>query len=305
MRRSRYLLLACALVALGSCGDTPTEITPLTRAVGEVQGVMLNVDNLAPVDPATQGVYTLWALMERNQTERLGQFAIDSSGDVVDENGTPIERFQSDEFAERKTLRILVTIELAGLDRDSPQGLQVLSGTVIEGVADLTVPISTTITEAGGNLRVFTPTDGPGTNETSGFWAVALDGSPSIDLPDSTGALVFETFVEIDGNLISVGRFESPDEADDRNPFSSEEFPAPERPGEDLLLNAPEGLSFPADLSGARVTISLEDRFSIFRNRSQLIVLEAMLPQNLSPDQIVPFTNRAEETFPTGRVVLF
>lgn len=306
-RRSplRLVLAGLLLCASTACGNTPTEITPLPRAIGEVQGVLLQVDNLRTLDPDTQGVYYLWALLERNRAEVLGSFQIDDNGDVVDENGAAIDMFRSSKFSLRKTLRLLVTIELAGSAPDTPSGMQILSGTVIDGVANLTVPISTTIADASGSLRVFTPTDGPGTNETSGFWFMDLDGAATLSLPDTTGALVYETFVEIGGQAVPVGHFERGDQVDDANQFSSDQVDAPERPGEDLLMNAPEGLTFPTDLSGARVTISLEGRSNDFVTRSQLIVLEAFLPAGLTADMIVPLENVAAGTFPSGKAVLY
>lgn len=301
----RIAALLVLLIGLAACGDTPTQITPLPRAVGEVQGVLLQVDSLEPLDPATQGIYYVWALRERNQAERLGSFFIDAAGQIVDEAGAPITRFTSEEFEVRRTLRLLITIEIPGEPPESPSGMQILTGTFIDGVATLVVPISTAITEASGSLRVFTPTDGPATNEASGLWMVDAAGEPTLSIPDSTGALTYETFIELGGQTINLGRFEVGDETDDNNRFSAEQFDPPAAPGEDLLLNAPEGLTFPTDLSGARVTVSLEGRVNDFISRSQLIVLDATLPAGLQGGEIVPFVNRAAVTFPVGKAVLF
>jgi len=296
--------LGVALLLATSCNQTPTEITPLPRAIGEVESVLLQVDNLAPLDTATQGVYFLWALLERNQAESLGPFFIDESGQIVDDTGAVKSQFTSDGFSIRRTLGLLITIELPGTSPGSPSGMQILSGTFVDGVADLTVPISRDIRNAAGSLRVFTPTDGPDTNETSGFWMQDRNGDPSLDTPDTTAALVYETFIDISGRSLPVGRFEVPDAADDVNQYSEELFPAPERPGEDLLRNAPEGLSFPTDISGARVTISLEGRRNDFVQRSQLVVLEAILPLGLRGGEQIAFVNRTD-SFPTGKGVLF
>lgn len=303
--RPRSLIVATLVLALPACGNTPTEITPLARAAGEVQGVVLRVRNLRPLDPTTQGIYHAWSLLQNSRTELLSPFFVNDAGDIVDEAGAPLEVLTTDDFSVRDTLRLLVTIELPGSVPDQPGGMQVLTGTFIDGVAVLGVPISASIGEASGSLRVFTPTDGPGTNETSGFWFQDDDGAPSIELPDATGALLFETFVEVGGQTLPVGRFESPDEADDANQFSSDLVTAPLRPGEDLLGNAPEGLVFPTDLSGARVTVSLEGRFNDFVTRSQLIVLEAIIPAGVRGGQSVPFINRAPENFPGGQAVLY
>ena len=61
---------------------------------------------------------------------------------------------------------------------------------------------------------------------------------------------------------------------------------------------------FPTDLSSTRVTISLEGRFNDVVSRSQLVVLEALLPGGLMPNQTVSYVNLAD-SFPTGTAVLY
>lgn len=306
-RRLGRSIAACGLLAFAACNQTPTEITPLPRALGEVEAVLFSAENLQPLDPDSGGGYVLWGLRERNQAGRLGRFYIDAtSGEVVDASGNPLSSFTTDEFAMRTLQGVLVTIETAPDTTETPTGMQILSGTFIDRVASVTVPISTAIGSASGSLRVFTPTDGPNTNENSGFWMVDPSGNFSLSIPDTTAALIYETFIEIDGRNLNVGRFDRPNQEDDlcRYCANFEEFPAPERPGEDMLLNAPEGLFFPRDLSGAIVRISLEGRFNDFGAQSQLIVLEAVLPEGLVGGEIVGFQNRAA-TFPSGSAVLY
>jgi hypothetical protein len=306
-RRLGRAFAACGLLAFAACNQTPTEITPLPRALGEVEAVRFAAENLVPLDPNTGAGYVLWGLRERNQASRLGRFFIDATtGEVVDASGNPLSSFTTDEFAMRTLQGVLVTIETAPDTADTPVGMQILSGTFIDRVAEVTVPISSAIDTASGTLRIFTPTDGPNTNENSGFWMVDPSGNPSLDTPDTTAALIYETFIEINGLNLNVGRFDFPSEADDlcRYCANFDEFPAPERPGEDLLLNAPEGLFFPRDLSGAIVRISLEGRFNDLAQQSQLIVLEAMLPVGLTGGEIVSFQNLAA-SFPSGSAVLY
>ena len=304
-RLPRRALFALSLLFFGACNQTPTEITPLPRALGEVAAVRVNMQGLAPLDPTTQGTYLLWGLGERNETYLLSVFFIDDNGDVVDENGTRIDTFTTEDAAMRTLQGILVTIE-ANPASESPGGMQVISGTFIDRVADLTVPISSGITSATGTLRVFTPTDGPDTNENAGFWMEDEAGEPSLNMPDTTAALQYETFIEIGGQNLNVGRFDVVDDADEFCRFCAdiEEFPQPERPGDDLLESAPDGLVFPMDISGATVRISLEGRFNDYAQQSQLIVFEAVLPSGLVGGEIVGYTNLAS-SFPTGQAVLY
>lgn len=304
MRRAAATLLLLAAIWLPACNNVPTEITPLPRAVGEIEAIYVRVNQLQPLDPATEGVYVLWALTDRSRARRVSDFYISDDGSTTDASGNRIERFTSDEFALRKTISLLITIETNAEVTESPAGMQILSGTFIEGVASLTVPVASSIFNASGTLRVFTPTDGPDTNERSGVWGVTASGEPSLRLPITTAALQYETFIDVGGRSLPVGRFEAPDDADDANAYSSTLFAAPERPGEDLLLNAPEGLSFPVDLSGARVSISLEGRFNDFVQQSQLIVLEGYLPVGLQGGESVELFNLTA-SFPSGTAILY
>jgi len=302
---SRRPLFALMLILIGACNQTPTEITSLPRALGEVEAVRVNMDSLAPLDQTNEGTYVLWGLGERNQAARLGEFFIDANGDVVDANGTPVDTFTTSEVALRTLQGILVTIETDPASQ-SPTGMQIISGTFIDRVAALTVPISSGITAATGSLRVFTPTDGPRTNENSGFWMVDDAGAPALNMPDTTAALRYETFIEISAQNLNVGRFDVVDKRDDFCRFCANiaAFPQPERPGDDLLLNATQGLVFPIDISTAIVRISLEARSNDFAQQSQLIVLEAVLPAGLVGGESVTFTNLAA-SFPSGQAVLY
>lgn len=306
MRHIGRAIAACGLLAFVACNQTPTEITPLPRALGEVEAVRVTLAGLVPLGEG-EGGYVLWGLRERNQAGRLGAFFIDpTTGEMVDGSGTPVDSFSTEEFALRTLQGVIVTIETSPDTADTPVGPQILSGTFIDRVASLTVPISSSITSSSGTLRVFTPTDGPNTNENSGVWMLDAAGAPSLVVPDTTAALQYETFIEIDGQNLNLGRFEVPDDRDDFCRFCAnfEQFPQPERPGDDLLLNPPDGLTFPRDLSGAIVRISLEGRFNDLAAQSQLIVLEAVLPAGLQGGEIIGFVNRTE-TFPAGSAVLY
>ena len=218
-RLPRRSLFALSLIFVGACNQTPTEITPLPRALGEVGAVRVQMESLAPLDPIVGGAYVLWGLGERNQASKLGAFFIDpTTGDVVDANGSPVDTFTTDEVALRTLQGILVTIEV-NPEAESPTGMQIISGTFIDRVAELTVPISSSITSASGTLRVFTPTDGPDTNENSGVWMVDAAGEPSLNMPDTSAALQYETFIEIGGQNLNIGRFDLVDRRDDHCRF--------------------------------------------------------------------------------------
>jgi hypothetical protein len=63
-------------------------------------------------------------------------------------------------------------------------------------------------------------------------------------------------------------------------------------------------LTFPADLGGARLLLTLEPVLDDTADPSQLVVLEAILPAGLQGGEIIELTNRAAD-FPTGTAVIF
>jgi len=68
---------------------------------------------------------------------------------------------------------------------------------------------------------------------------------------------VYEGWAVIDGIPVSTGTFTNPAAADNFNGFSGT-ADGPNYPGEDFIENAPEGLTFPTDLTGATIVVSVE-----------------------------------------------
>ncbi|MFQ5743722.1 MAG: hypothetical protein ACE5HV_09065 [Acidobacteriota bacterium] len=282
-------------------GDTPTEFSPLARAIGKAHSVIFTFQGLRPLAEG-QGLYEAWAVKARD-TISLGRFNINDAGMPVDENGVPIERFTSLDKNIDKAIGMLITIQSPTSIPDRPSAAQILQGTVDKSVAHLTVPAPNGIEEAGGFYRVFTPTDGPDTNEASGLWAISADGTPSLSLSGTTQGFLYEHFIFINNVTVFMGRFSATDQPDSAN-LSSGEQPAPSVPGEDFLQNPPMGLEFPADLSGARLIVTLEPRIGDQLAPSQLVVLEAILPAGLKGGETIVLTNRTAE-FPTATALVF
>ena len=117
---------------------------------------------------------------------------------------------------------------------------------------------------ASGNYILATPTDTDDTNEESGVWF--LDNSSGsavagLDLPTLQAGWKYEGWAVMDGTPISTGTFTDPGAADDNaatSPFKGDAGNGPGYPGEDYLQNAPAGFTFPTDLRGATLVISVE-----------------------------------------------
>ncbi len=115
-----------------------------------------------------------------------------------------------------------------------------------------------------GKYILATPTDNDDTNEASGVWF--LDNSSGsavagLDLPTLNDGWKYEGWAVMNGQPVSTGTFSSTTSADDNastSPYKGGEGDGPPFPGEDYLQNAPSGLTFPTDLKGTTIVISVE-----------------------------------------------
>ncbi len=300
MKRSLIVCILLLLAAQG-CGDTPRQFNPLPAALGDLRGIALGFEGLEPLGEG-EGIYAAWLNLENREGVALGPFNVNSDGRPIFPNGDPIDRFTSDRNV-FSSVSVLITIAPAGAPGATPGQAPILQGPFLDGVAQLSVPAPLLIGQSSGSYRVFTPTDGPDTNEGSGLWAVDVDGAPLLQLPPLNNIYSWEHYMVIDGQALTMGRFRSPILPDFANPFSGP-LPAPQFPGEDFLFNAPSGIVFPADLSGARFLLTLEPILDDTIDPSQLVVLEAIMPAGLQGGEIIELINRTAD-FPTGTAVIF
>jgi len=300
MRRS-FVSSVLLLLMMQGCGETPRQFNPLPAAFGDLRGLAIGFEGLLPLS-VDEGRYALWINLENRDVIGLGPFNVNSDGRPINPNGELIQRFTADRNL-FSAVSVLITIALGGVPGESPGQAAILQGPFLNGVAELSVPAPLFIGEAAGSYRVFTPTNGPDTDEGSGVWSVDFDGEPLLQLPPLNNIYSWEHYMVIDGQTLSMGRFRSPDLPDFINLFSGP-LPAPPFPGEDFLVNAPSGIVFPADLAGAHLLLTLEPVFDDTIDPSQLVVLEAFLPGGLEGGEIIGLTNRTAD-FPTGTAAIF
>lgn len=139
---------------------------------------------------------------------------------------------------------------------------------------------------SSGTYILATPTDTDDTNEESGVWF--LDNSSGsavagLDLPTLTDGWKYEGWAVIDGTPVTTGTFLSGDVADDNaatSIFKGDANNGPNYPGEDFLQNAPTGLTFPTDLKGMTIVISVEPVPDNSPNPFTLKPLAHMVPTN-------------------------
>jgi len=198
------------------------------------------------LEPLAQGHYEGWAIFGEEKVS-TGKFNL---GDSLT-------------FKSRRDLStadmIVVTIEADG-DVDSvPSGVVILAGALSQNAASLEFPVD--LSSASGSYILATPTNDPSTFEKSGVWFLKLPPPPTagLSLPALGDGWIYEGWAVNQDTPLTTGTFSSVEGADNFNGYS-EIGEAPPFPGEDYLLNAPEGITFPINLGdgASKVVVSVE-----------------------------------------------
>ncbi|NRD22409.1 anti-sigma factor [Winogradskyella litoriviva] len=159
----------------------------------------------------------------------------------------------------------VLSIEPAIDTNPAPADTKILAGDFSGTVANVdSNGIVGDFSTSTGTYILATPTDADDSNEESGVWF--LDNSSGtavtgLNLPTLTDGWQYEGWAVIDGTPISTGTFTDPAAADDNaasSIYKGDTGNGPAYPGEDYLQNAPTGFTFPTDLRGATIVISVE-----------------------------------------------
>lgn len=242
--------------------ETTTTAAPETTAAAADDSmcgaVSFSLDASMLPELAGEVHYEGWAIID-GAPVTTGKFDV-ADGEAVFLDGSAVECFSADGLEDATTL--VITIEPAG-DADSiPSDTHFLAGDIADKAATLTIDhpaaIGTDFAGAAGTVLLATPTDGDGTNELSGIWFLELPGpTPSLVLPALPAGWAYEGWAVIDGVPVTSGTFLTADGFDDFDGYSGDQG-GPPFPGEDYLVNAPEGVAFPTDLTGATIVVSVE-----------------------------------------------
>jgi hypothetical protein len=253
--------------------------------------------------------YEGWAIIG-GQPFSTGKFNVAADGSLRTVGGAPVAGGSLPTTVDVGIASaIVITIEPAGDTDAVPAATKVLAGSVSNRSATLTANVAEALGNdfgsASGVFLLATPTDGPGTNETSGIWFIdPRSGTPSagLSLPVLPAGWEYEGWTVFGGTPVTTGKFLRPAGADFAAPFSGP-LPGPPFPGEDYLTNAPAGLAFPRHLGGAMAVITIEpspdDSPAPF---SALRPLLGPIPAGASPMAPFPLANgRAEFARGTAR----
>ncbi|MEE9173886.1 MAG: hypothetical protein V3U30_02795, partial [Thermoplasmata archaeon] len=243
------LVLLLAFSAFGALAQTP-----------EVD-VSLSFTNLAPL--ATDH-YEGWLIVGGSPVS-TGKFVVAEGGELEDLQGSSVSTFRVGNVDVDQTTAFVLSIEPEGDTDAVPAAVKPLVGDLNaeKTSASLAPNLGVSLTGIGGQYILATPSDGMATNENSGVWFLDRSGASPVaglTLPDLSGTdWVYEGWAVIGGVPVTTGKFDMPDGADASAPYSGTEA-TPPFPGEDFLVNAPAGVTFPTDLGGQTIVISIEPR---------------------------------------------
>lgn len=158
--------------------------------------------------------------------------------------------------------RFVLSIEPAVDPDPAPADTKVLVGDFSGTTASVNTAIVGDFSNAAGAFFLRTPTDETGMdngNNENGVWfgSPGMPPTPNFVLPTLPAGWAYEGWVVGDAGPLSTGTFTAFDAVDSAAPFSG---PAggPPVPGEDFFENAPAGETFPLDVRGRTVVISVE-----------------------------------------------
>ncbi len=295
MQHRKLILMAAMFLGLGHGDATGTHLTL----------------SFSGIEPLANGYhYEGWAIVD-GAPVATGKFNVDANGALIDLNGNAIPGGVFETGVDISgAAAIVLTIESAGDTDAIPSDTHYLSGGVANGSAALTVGHAASLgddfTGAMGQYVLATPTDDSDENENSGVWFLDLSsGEPAqgLTLPTLPAGWVYEGWAVIDGMPVTTGTFTDPAMADMSAPFSGSGS-GPPFPGEDFLMNAPDGLEFPTDLAGRVAVISIEPSPDDSAGPFTLKPLVAGIPGDAMDHVTYAIMDNQATGFPTGMATI-
>jgi hypothetical protein len=282
----KLMVLAFAMIMV-SCGDDD-----------DATDNQLDLSFSGLEDLGSGYVYEGWIMVD-GAPKSTGVFTVDASG-VPSRMTFDLEKDDLD-----VATAFILTIEPSPDSDPNPSSVHILAGDFTAENASLTTShsaaLGTDFSSATGGYILATPTDGADTNENSGVWFLDPGAGPGagLSLPTLPVGWAYEGWAVIDGSPVTTGTFTSVASVDDSAPFSGTEA-GPPFPGEDFLNNAPSGLTFPTDLRGVTIVVSVEPVPDNSSNPFTLKPLVGMTASDAVDHTFLSMDNNANATNPTG-----
>lgn len=210
----------------------------------------LNLSGLEAL--GTDYVYEGWIIVDGNPVS-TGTFS-----SVVFPQSFSVNTMQLNEAS-----AFVLSIEPAVDNDPAPAATKILRGEFSGSTASVNTDLIGDFSNASGAFFLRTPTDetsGNNMNDQYGVWfgTPGMPPSPNFNLPTLPVGWAYEGWVVGDSGPLSTGTFTQFNAVDSAAPFSGTAQAGPPVPGEDFFMNAPTGETFPLDIRGRTVVISVE-----------------------------------------------
>ena len=246
MKKSILGLLALPLF-FASCGDE--EVIPTPATTGEITLNLTSLDDLGD-----DYVYEGWIIVDGNPVT-TGTFTVDADRNLSQTT------FTVDATQLEAATKFVLSIEPTVDTDPAPSAVKYLAGDFSGDDATVNTGIVGDFSAAAGKFIVAAPTTASMDDDLSGVWFLDnSSGSPvaSLELPTLDAGWAYEGWAVIDGQPVSTGTFTAGNAADASSVYNGSDNPAPPFPGEDFIVNAPSGLTFPTELAETPIVISVE-----------------------------------------------
>ena len=284
-----FLALLLPGLLMSCSDDEPTEGT-----------LTLSLNGLEDLGSAAQ--YEGWVLVDAAPVS-TGTFTVDGNGNLS------ATTFSVDVVTLEAATKFILTVEPIPDGDPAPSDQKLIAGDFAGNSASVSTSVEPALGDFGAAAGTFflrTPTDEDADNngnDQNGVWfgTPGMPPTANLTLPDLPEGWIYEGWVVGDAGPISTGTFDDFGDRDSENPFSGTENNAgPPVPGEDFFLNAPSGETFPLDIRGRTVVISVEP---VPDNSSAPFLLKPLLTTLATDAATAPETHDLEQnlgSLPTG-----
>lgn len=236
-------LLAVTLFTVFISSCVPDPVDPVYTKIN------VDVANLPDVGP--DYVYEAWIVVNGNPVS-AGVFDSDGSAFILE--------LEASSQGIKDASSVIISMEPSPDPDPEPADTKVLVANFgTSATADMTTEVMSagSFSDATGSYLLATPTTSTMSEELSGVWFMTTDATAGLSLPVLADGWVYEGWAVIQDIPVSTGTFTDPNGADSGNTYGGG-LTEPTFPGEDFNQNAPAGLTFPTDLSGSTIVVSIE-----------------------------------------------
>ena len=238
--KNKFLSLLAFGMLLVSCSKDDNTATPQLK---------LNLTGLENLGANYK--YEGWIVVNGSPVT-TGTFTVNDAG-VLSKT-----TFDVDATSLAAATKFVLSIEPANDADPAPSNTKYLVGDFSGNSATINSGIIADFAASTGKYLIASPTSISTMDPFAGVWFMDGNGpSNGFNLPTLETGWKYEGWVVKNGTVLSTGKFSNPAISDLTASYSGTQ-PAPPFPGEDFVANAPTGVTFPLDLSGATLVISVE-----------------------------------------------